>query len=313
MFGAGVINTLYGYALAEAGNDVTHYVRPGKKKMLEGGINLKFLDGRASPPKQATAQYGAKIVESLSSDDGYELVIVSVRHYQLDSVLPVLKDKIGNADILIFNGNWDGFGNLDQFFPRLQYLLGFPVAGGGYSGTTLDGALLDEIRLGELDGKSTPRLEHVANVFRDADIKVDVQSDMQRWLWVHFAINSGIIGAAFKAGSAQKLLNSIPLLRTGILAGREALEVCRARGVNVDSFEDAKSFYLPVWIAAAGVWYMMKSNLPARKIMETHTAVDELQAIYRDVLKSGEALGVPMPHFKSLKPYVDNPPVLHGA
>ncbi|MBW7920397.1 MAG: ketopantoate reductase family protein [Anaerolineales bacterium] len=313
MFGAGVINTLYGYALAEAGNDVTHYVRPGKKKMLEGGINLKFLDGRASPPKQATAQYGAKIVESLSSDDRYELVIVSVRHYQLDSVLPVLKDKIGNADILIFNGNWDGFGNLDQFFPRSQYLLGFPVAGGGYSGTTLDGALLDEIRLGELDGKSTPRLEHVANVFRDADIKVDVQSDMQRWLWVHFAINSGIIGAAFKAGSAQKLLNSIPLLRTGILAGREALEVCRARGVNVDSFEDAKSFYLPVWIAAAGVWYMMKSNLPARKIMETHTAVDELQAIYRDVLKSGEALGVPMPHFKSLKPYVDNPPVLHGA
>lgn len=313
MFGAGVINTLYGYALAEAGNDVTHYVRPGKKKMLEGGINLKFLDGRASPPKQATAQYGAKIVESLSSDDGYELVIVSVRHYQLDSVLPVLKDKIGNADILIFNGNWDGFGNLDQFFPRLQYLLGFPVAGGGYSGTTLDGALLDEIRLGELDGKSTPRLEHVANVFRDADIKVDVQSDMRHWLWVHFAINSGIIGAAFKAGSAQKLLNSIPLLRTGILAGREALEVCRARGVNVDSFEDAKSFYLPVWIAAAGVWYMMKSNLPARKIMETHTAVDELQAIYRDVLKSGEALGVPMPHFKSLKPYVDNPPVLHGA
>ncbi|MCQ3954792.1 MAG: hypothetical protein DPW15_16245 [Chloroflexi bacterium] len=295
MFGAGVINTLYGYALAEAGNDVTHYVRPGKKKMLEGGINLKFLDGRASPPKQATAQYGG------------------VRHYQLDSVLPVLKDKIGNADILIFNGNWDGFGNLDQFFPRSQYLLGFPVAGGGYSGTTLDGALLDEIRLGELDGKSTPRLEHVANVFRDADIKVDVQSDMQRWLWVHFAINSGIIGAAFKAGSAQKLLNSIPLLRTGILAGREALEVCRARGVNVDSFEDAKSFYLPVWIAAAGVWYMMKSNLPARKIMETHTAVDELQAIYRDVLKSGEALGVPMPHFKSLKPYVDNPPVLHGA
>jgi hypothetical protein len=75
---------------------------------------------------------------------------------------------------------------------------------------------------------------------------------MQHWLWVHFGINSGIIGAAFKAGSAQKLSNSIPLLRLGILAGREAL-------------------------------------------------------------KSGEALGVPMPHFKSLKPYVDNPPVLHSA
>lgn len=310
MFGAGVINTLYGYALAQAGNDVTHYVRPGKKKLLQGGISLTFLDGRANPPKQESAHYDAKIVESLSNNDGYELVVVSVRHYQLDSVLPVLKDKIGNADILIFNGNWDGFGNLDNFFPRSQYLLGFPVAGGGYSGTTLDGALLDEIRLGELDGKSAPRLERIAKVFRDANIKVDMQADMQHWLWVHFAINSGIIGAAFKAGSAQKLLNSIPLLRTGILAGREALEVCRARGVSVERFEDAKSFSLPVWLAAAGVWYMMKSNLPARKIMETHTAVDELQVIYRDVLKSGDALGVDMPHFKSLKEYVDNPPKL---
>ena len=44
--------------------------------------------------------------------------------------------------------------------------------------------------------------------------------------------------------------------------------------------------------------------------METHTAVDELQMIYRDVLKTGEGLGVPMPHFKSLKGYVDNPPKL---
>lgn len=311
MFGAGVINTLYGYALAEAGNDVTHYVRPGKKKMFENGIRLNFLDGRAHPQKQASAHYQAKIVEEFSSVDGYELVIVSVRHYQLDPVLPILKDKVGSADVLIFNGNWNGFDSLDRYLPRSQFVLGFPVAGGGYNGTTLDGALLDEIRLGELDGKSTPRLERIAKVFRDTNIKVDIQSNMQQWLWVHFAINSGIIGAAFKAGSAQRLLNSIPLLRKGILAGREALDVCRARGVNLERFEDAKSFYLPVWIAAAGVWYMMKSNLPARKIMETHTAVDELQVIYRDVLKTGEELGVPMPHFKSLKPYVDNPPTLH--
>jgi 2-dehydropantoate 2-reductase len=141
-------------------------------------------------------------------------------------------------------------------------------------------------------------------------LKVDIQANMQHWLWVHFAINSGIIGSAFKAGSAAKLLNSIPHLRKGILAGREALAVCRARGVNVDSFEDTKSFYLPVWLGAAAVWFMMKTNLPARKIMETHTAVDELQVIYRDVLKTGEVLGIPMPHFQSLKQYVDNPPQL---
>lgn len=74
-------------------------------------------------------------------------------------------------------------------------------------------------------------------------------------------------------------------LRTGILAGRAALVVCRARGVNINSFEDAKWFYVPAWLGAAAVWFMPKTNLPARKIMETHTAVDELQVMYRDVLK----------------------------
>lgn len=309
MFGTGVIGTIYGYVLAQAGNDVTHYVRPGKKKSLEGGICIHLLDGRSKPPKQVDILYQAKVVESLSSEESYELVIISVRHYQLTAVLPVIKDQIGEADVLLFNGNWEGFDNLDKYLPRERFLLGFPVAGGGFQGETLDGALLDEIRLGELNGKSTPRLERIKQVFEDAGLKVDIQNNMEDWLRVHFAINSGIIGAAFKAGGATELLNSISHLRTGILAGREALAVCRARGIDAGSFEDAKSFYLPAWLGATAVWLMMKTNLPARKIMETHTAVDELQVIYRDVLKTGEELNVSMPHYLSLKGYVDHPAV----
>lgn len=63
-------------------------------------------------------------------------------------------------------------------------------------------------------------------------MKVNIQQNIQHWLWVHFAINSGVIGAAFKAGGATQLLNSIPRLHDAILAGRDALAVCRARGVN---------------------------------------------------------------------------------
>lgn len=311
VFGTGVIGTIYGYVLARAGNDVTHYVRPSKQRDFAEGIELRLLDGRRHPPKQRIDCYQPKIVESLAEGDGYELVIVSVRHYQLESALPVLENKIGNADVLIFNGNWMGFESVEKYLPRSRVLLGFPVAGGGYHGRTLDGALLDEIRLGELDGKFSLRLESLQRIFAGAALKVDIQSQMQHWLWVHFAINSGIIGAAFKAGSAAKLLNSIPHLRKGILAGREALEVCRARGVDVHSFEDARPFYLPAWPGAAAVWLMMKRNLPARKIMETHTAVDELQVMYRDVLRTGQELKVRMPHYLSLQQYVDHPPLEH--
>jgi len=77
----------------------------------------------------------------------------------------------------------------------------------------------------------------------------------------------------------------------------------------VKAFEDAKAFYQPAWIGASAFWFIMKMNLPARKIVETHTAIDELQAMYQDVLKSGEEMKVPMPYYLSLQEYVDYPQI----
>jgi 2-dehydropantoate 2-reductase len=307
IFGTGVIGTIYGNILSQVGNDVTHYVRSGKKKTLESGIQIHLLDGRSKKPVQETILYKPKVVESFSHADQYDLVIVSVRHYQLDSVLPILKDNIGTADLLIFNGNWKGLEDVDKYFPRSKYLWGYPVAGGGYNAKGLNAALLDNVILGELDGKTTPRLERIQKIFEAAGLKAEIQTNILHWLWVHFAFNCGLIAAAFKAGGPDELLNSIPRLHDGILAGRETLAVCEARGVDVKSFEDAKAFYQPAWLGAAAFWMIMKTSLPARKIVETHTAVDELQVMYRDLLQTGEELKVCMPHYLALKEYVEHP------
>ncbi|NMB55399.1 MAG: ketopantoate reductase family protein [Leptolinea sp.] len=309
VIGAGVIGTIYGYILAQTGNEVTHYLRAGKSKLFENGIRMRLLDGRGKKTKEYEAVYSLKMTEELSADHDYDLILVSVRHYQLESVLPLLRDFAGKADVLFFNGNWDGMEIINTYLLPSQYLWGFPVAGGGYTKEKLlNAALLDEIRLGELDGEISPRLLRLKKVFEKAHLKVDVQTNIKHWLWVHFAINSGVIGAAFKAGGASQLLSSIPRLCDAILASREALEICKRRGVNVQAFEDAKAFYQSPLLGAIAIWLMMKVNKPARKIMETHSAVDELQILYRDVLNTGEMLKMPMPNFRSLLKYVENPP-----
>ncbi|MCE1252592.1 MAG: hypothetical protein LWX83_03470 [Anaerolineae bacterium] len=305
VIGAGVIGSIYGYVLAQAGNDVTHFVRPGKKELFNKGINMRLLDGREKKARDKEFLYSAEITESFDSASNYDLILVSVRHYQLESVLPLLNEHAGQTDILFFNGLWGDFDQVEKFIPRSQFLWGFPVAGGGYRGGTLDAALLDEIRLGEIDGAVTPRLERIKSAFEQAGLKVDARGNMLHWLWVHFAINCGIIGAAFKAGGARELLNSIPNLRLGILAGRDALKVCAARGVNTHAFEDAQSFYSPALLGAVAVWLMMKTNAPARKIMERHTAVDELQRMYHDLLDTADRLNIDMPYYRRLQTYVD--------
>lgn len=308
VIGTGVIGTIYGMALSNAGHQVTHYVRPGKGQQFTNGIRVHILDGRGKKPHEYETHYALKVTETLASQPDYDLILVSVRHYQLPALLPLLREHAGQADILFFNGNWQGLDEIDACLPRSRYLWGFPVAGGGYTPDgTLNAALLDEIRLGEIDGQETPRLQRIKAAFESAELKADVQANILHWLWVHFAINSGVIGAAFKAGGARALLNSIPRLREAILAGREALEVCKRRGVKIADFEDARSFSQPAWLGAVAIWAMMKTNLPARRIMETHTAVDELQAIFSDVRTTGEQLQVSMPYFQSLRTYVESP------
>jgi pyruvate/2-oxoglutarate dehydrogenase complex dihydrolipoamide dehydrogenase (E3) component len=63
VFGAGVIGTIYGYALSQAGNRVTHFVRPGKKTQFEDGIDIHLLDGRFKPAKHVNAHYCLEAVE----------------------------------------------------------------------------------------------------------------------------------------------------------------------------------------------------------------------------------------------------------
>jgi 2-dehydropantoate 2-reductase len=131
MFGAGVIGTIYGYALSKASNQVIHYVRPGKKKQLEKGVDISLMDGRFKPARQDHIHYDMNVVEDFKDAGHFDLLIASVRHYQLNTVLPIISRNTDSADVLIFNGNWEGIENVNRFIPKSRYLWGFPVAGGG--------------------------------------------------------------------------------------------------------------------------------------------------------------------------------------
>ncbi len=41
--GAGVIGSIYGWALSEAGHSVTHLVRPGRSKLFTNGISIDMM------------------------------------------------------------------------------------------------------------------------------------------------------------------------------------------------------------------------------------------------------------------------------
>lgn len=307
IFGAGVIGTIYGQALSESGTEIIHYVRPNRIEKLKNGIKLQLIDSRKKT-HSLNKIYRLDLTTELPSFDDFDLVIISVRHYQLDSILPLISEKLGKADILFFNHLWSDTSLIDQYIPREKYLLGFPSAGGGFYETpdlTLKGSLMDRIYIGELNGQVTTRLENIVKMFKEASIKVEIQKNIIHWLWKHFSLNAGISTMIMKTGSVENFISNLSNIHQGVYCIREALEVCKARGVNLMQFSDARAFFLPSWIAALGFWFMMKINRSQREIFENYKGIDEIQVIYKNIVQTGTNLHVPMPILSSMDSYVN--------
>jgi 2-dehydropantoate 2-reductase len=306
VFGAGAIGTIYGYFLAKAGNDVTHYVRPNRAEQLKGGLAVRIQDGRDEKHVQEIQDnYVIRTITSLNGTS-YDLILVSIKHGSLDGAAQVLRDSAVTGDILFFNGLWKDYTSIDSYVARERYLWGYPVAGGNidYESRTLQGAILDHVVLGETDGRSTERLSRIVELFGGAGIKSELPRDVLHWIWIHMAINAGVISTCLKVGSAPAFMGSARALGEGILTMREGLKVVQARGVDLKDYHDeVRMYYLPVLFSGLLFKFYFRQNLLSRKIMELHNNMDDLYELCSDVYHTAKELGIDTPRLDAKARY----------
>jgi len=106
--GAGIVGAIYGWAFAEAGNDVTHLVRPGKSPQFADGLDIDMYDVRKGHKRNFTGHYPIRVTETIQPADGYDLLIVPTKHYHLLQTLRDIVPQAGNADYFLLTQNWDG-------------------------------------------------------------------------------------------------------------------------------------------------------------------------------------------------------------
>jgi 2-dehydropantoate 2-reductase len=87
--------------------------------------------------------------------------------------------------------------------------------------------------LGEPDGGTTPRLQKLVGVFEQARLRPQISRDILGWLATHYVEFLGAVGGICQAGSASAFAANRALVKAAILATREGLAVCRARGIDV--------------------------------------------------------------------------------
>jgi 2-dehydropantoate 2-reductase len=308
--GRGVVGTIYGWALSNAGIDVTHVVR---KPGLPATEALDLLDLRPGYPKHTQATYAPQTVAHIGRPGGFDLVIVATRHYQaVDAIRQYLPDVPG-ATILLFTANWDGTEEIDRILPRSSALWGYAKATGGVDPRGILVASVDPaVRMGMLPGSDPDRFQAVAELFQRAGFTLDVKPNIVEWLWVHHAINAGGIGVCLWAGGIAPATRNLTTLRLGVWAVREALSVVAARGVDPLKYPEARSVLnTPTWLAclaaAAGIRFSEKGR---RLLRASHFAsnADEIKRFYFDVLHTGQSRGVAMPHLSALRERIESYP-----
>jgi len=305
--GTGIIGVIYGWALSEAGVDVTHFVRKGRKEQFKDGVTLDLLDERKGHIKNNVARYALKCVEEIAPSDGYELIIVPTNVHQTEGALKILAPVSGQAVFLVFPGNWEGTAFIDKLIPRDRYLLGYADGGGtiraGVYWTNLGG----EVHLGEVDDQATEQLEKVMALFGRADIQADVQENIEHWLWHHIAGTVGFSAGFAKHRDVQAFLKDKELLRQCILSTRELYALCEKRGVKIDDYFETKMMNFPVWHVAM----LLRWNFSRNESMQRFTAhaasegsLQETKVYYASIMKTAEELGFDMPCTKALGTYL---------
>jgi 2-dehydropantoate 2-reductase len=303
MTGAGIIGSIYGWALSEGGHSVTHLVRPGKAARFGNGVAMDVFDRRRWLRRYHRGRYPIKVTEAIAPSDRYELVIVPTKHYQLEDALKQIVPAVGEADFFLLTQNWAGTQAVDALLPRERYVYGDAKAGGTFSGETLVSALAS-VDLGPAEGQATPLASKVAAVMASARIPAAVHDNMLHYLWVQYAITGGLWPALVRAGSMAAVLHDRSAGEQALAAVRECLELVRRRGVDLGGYPETGLFLTSSALRRKLAAWLFKLTLRYSEFVKrcsAHALGDptEVKVFYDDLTATGRQLGVAMPVMSS--------------
>jgi len=302
IIGLGVIGTTYGYLFSKAGYNVEHYIRKNSKNYNIKELKVELLDGRTKS-KGETFQ-DTYLVHKVSQQH-YDFIFVSVPSGKIESVIEELDKEGISGTILLGCGLWGERSFIKGIMKDKEWILGYPVAGGNINDGILNCCVFDHFMLEKKEKANISNYSDLKEIFNKSQIKLEQPYDMLEWIWLHMAINAGVVSVAGKYGdinnvsaSAENLMNSTKKLSEAVKSIRETSKIVESRGVTLKHYNNELMAYkLPTIISSPIMKRMFATNILTRKIMTLHSNLQDLLYVCKCVYEEGQKNEVKAPIF----------------
>ena len=272
IFGAGVIGSLYGALLAEAGYDVSVYARGRRlESLIRNGLRLKSGAMIRKAP--------VKVLSSVEPDDCYDFIILAVRENQLHAALKDLRQN-SSPNIVTMVNSLENYDRWEAICGAGRIIPAFPGAGGGFDGDVLDAALTPRLIQPTTFGKTDGREIELARILHGAKIPYQIVPDMHAWQLCHLAMVVPIADAYYEAADPGHAGRDAVLMRKTAKQIRDNLNEIAARNIRLSPRKMQAFRLLPVPLVGWILGLVFRSSFGDR-FMYRHSmkAPDEMRRL----------------------------------
>ena len=284
--GAGAMGSVYAGLLASAGHDVwaIDTWREHVDAIRAGGLRVEGASGDRTVRMHATTE---------ARDAGpCDLVILATKAMHVAQAAESAKALLGPETVVLSIQN--GLGGPDTaaaVLGRGRVMVG--VVGGFGASIKAPGHAhhngWELVRLGELDGPVTPRVERVAEIWRSGGFKVKCFDDIDQLVWEKLICNVCYSGACtVTERTILEVIEDPDTWRIASGCASEAFAVAKARGVRLD-------FHEPVeYVRAFGM--KIPNARPSMLLDHLAGRASEIDAINGAIPLAAQAVGLAAPY-----------------
>lgn len=296
VYGAGVLGCNLARDFYHSKQDVTLLAR-GKwaEEIKNNGLRIKnqlFLH---------TSVFHIPVITELKSDDIYDVIFVTIRYTQIDTVVDILREN--QSKNIVFVGNNTNANYTSSLLKNKNVMFAFLVSVGHRESNRVVSVDLKKITIGQLVNAQSNE-KFINEIFANTKYKVKYEPNIGDYLLCHAAFVVPVAFACYKTdGNLKKIKRNTAYLNKMIDANIEGYRAIKKAGHEILPDDDKEFEGKKYRKTCLRFFKLMCATVLGKICASDHAmnAIDEMSALNNDLKKFFDLQGIDYPMWKELK------------